>query len=26
VLWIIDGVVLWFAVKTFRRSEIIARL
>lgn len=26
VLWIIDAVVLWFAVKTFRRTEIIARL
>jgi hypothetical protein len=26
VLWVIDAVILWFAVKTFRRSEIIARL
>lgn len=26
VLWIVDGVILWYAVKTFRRSEIIARL
>jgi len=26
VLWVIDAVILWFAVRTFRRSEIIARL
>ncbi|MBN1248609.1 MAG: ABC transporter permease subunit [Anaerolineae bacterium] len=26
VLWGIDAVILWFAVKTFRRTEIIARL
>lgn len=26
VLWIVDGVILWYAVRTFRRSEIIARL
>lgn len=25
-LWIVDAVILWFAVKTFRRTEIIARL
>ena len=26
LLWIVDATILWFAVKTFRRSEIIARL
>jgi len=26
VLWLIDAAVLWFGVRTFRRSEIIARL
>ncbi|MCJ7549509.1 MAG: ABC transporter permease subunit [Anaerolineae bacterium] len=26
LLWIVDAAILWFAVKTFRRSEIIARL
>ncbi len=26
VLWVIDSVILWFAIRTFRRSEIIARL
>ena len=26
VLWLIDAVIIWLAVKTFRRSEIIARL
>jgi ABC-type Na+ efflux pump permease subunit len=26
LLWIVDAIVLWFAVKTFRRTEIIARL
>ncbi len=26
VLWVVDAVILWFAVKTFQRSEIIARL
>lgn len=26
VLWIVDAVILWFAAKTFRRTEIIARL
>ncbi len=26
VLWIVDAVILWFAVRTFRRTEIIARL
>jgi ABC-type Na+ efflux pump permease subunit len=26
VLWLIDGVVLWFAIRTFQRSEIVARL
>jgi fatty-acid desaturase len=26
VLWIIDAAILWFAVKTFQRREIIARL
>ena len=26
VLWAVDAVILWFAVRTFRRSEIIARL
>ncbi len=26
VLWVVDAVILWFAVRTFRRSEIIARL
>ena len=26
VLWIVDGALLWFGVKTFRRSELIARL
>jgi len=26
VLWAVDAVVFWFAVKTFRRTEIIARL
>jgi ABC-2 type transport system permease protein len=26
LLWIVDAAILWFAVKTFSRSEIIARL
>ena len=26
LLWSVDATILWFAVKTFRRSEIIARL
>ncbi len=26
ILWLVDAAVLWFAVRTFRRSEIIARL
>ena len=26
LLWILDAIILWFAVRTFRRSEIIARL
>ncbi len=26
LLWIVDAIILWFAVKTFRRTEIIARL
>lgn len=26
LLWIMDATILWFAVRTFRRSEIIARL
>ncbi len=26
VLWLIDAAILWFAVKTFQRREIIARL
>ncbi len=26
VLWLVDGAILWFGVRTFRRSEIIARL
>jgi ABC-2 type transport system permease protein len=25
-LWMIDAALLWFGVKTFRRSELIARL
>jgi ABC-2 type transport system permease protein len=25
-LWVIDAVLLWFGVKTFRRSELMARL
>lgn len=26
ILWLIDAVILWFAVRTFKRDEIIARL
>jgi hypothetical protein len=25
-LWLVDGVILWFGIRTFKRSEIIARL
>ena len=26
IVWLLDGVLLWFAVKTFRRGEIVAQL
>jgi len=26
LLWVIDAAILWFGIRTFRRSEIIARL
>ncbi|NLF00955.1 MAG: ABC transporter permease subunit [Anaerolineales bacterium] len=26
VLWVLDGVMLWFGVRTFQRGELIARL
>jgi hypothetical protein len=26
LLWLVDAAILWFGVRTFRRSEIIARM
>lgn len=25
-LWVVDGAILWFGIRTFRRSEIVARM